>query len=115
MYDDQEARRGMPSQPSYMPQPSSHSGPYPGGLPQNYMGHYGGRPSFGSVEPMGDYVDANKKKRRGNLPKAVTDVLRVWFTEHVAHPYPTEDEKQQLMNQTGLTLSQVSFLFETLN
>lgn len=48
------------------------------------------------------------KRRRGNLPKAVTDTLRKWFSEHVANPYPTEDEKQMLMDMTGLTISQVS-------
>lgn len=57
----------------------------------------------------GDYGDGKQKRRRGNLPKAVTDTLRLWFTEHVAHPYPTEEEKQFLMSRTGLTISQVSF------
>lgn len=47
------------------------------------------------------------KRRRGNLPKVVTDILRIWFTEHIAHPYPTEDEKQRLMRETGLNMSQV--------
>ena len=51
--------------------------------------------------------DGKQKRRRGNLPKTVTDTLRVWFTEHIAHPYPTEEEKQILMSQTGLTISQV--------
>lgn len=59
---------------------------------------------FQSVE-----VDQQRhKRRRGNLPKAVTDTLRAWFQEHVANPYPTEDEKQMLMDRTGLTISQVS-------
>ena len=48
------------------------------------------------------------KRRRGNLPKVVTDLLRQWFSEHIAHPYPTEDEKQRLMRDTGLNMSQVS-------
>lgn len=38
----------------------------------------------------------------------MTDILRMWFQDHVAHPYPTEEEKQQLMHSTGLTISQVS-------
>lgn len=48
-----------------------------------------------------------EKRRRGNLPKQVTDLLRSWLNEHVQHPYPTEDEKQMLMAQTGLTIHQV--------
>jgi hypothetical protein len=85
------------------------------------MGQYVGRPhGYGSpdggstVYPLGieqvggEYNDGKQKRRRGNLPKHVTDILRNWFQEHVAHPYPTEDEKQTLITMTGLTLSQVS-------
>lgn len=56
---------------------------------------------------VGDYPDQRNKRRRGNLPKAVTDILRAWFHEHIQHPYPSEDEKQILMARTGLTISQV--------
>lgn len=48
------------------------------------------------------------KRRRGNLPKHVTDRLRQWFFDHISHPYPSEDEKQDLMAATGLTMNQVS-------
>lgn len=47
------------------------------------------------------------RRRRGNLPKHVTDVLRNWFRDHLEHPYPTEDDKQMLMNKTELTIQQV--------
>ena len=60
-----------------------------------------------SFDSNGDY-DSKHKRRRGNLPKAVTDILRGWFADHLAHPYPTEEEKQMLMVQTGLAMSQVS-------
>lgn len=49
--------------------------------------------------------DAKQRKRRGNLPKETTDKLRAWFMAHLQHPYPTEDEKQELMRQTGLQMS----------
>ncbi len=55
----------------------------------------------------GDALDSRGKRRRGNLPKPVTDVLRAWFHEHLDHPYPTEEDKQVFMNQTGLSISQV--------
>ncbi len=61
-------------------------------------------PSFGM---LGDSTDARSKKRRGNLPKPVTDILRAWFHEHLDHPYPSEDDKQMLIARTGLTISQV--------
>lgn len=59
-----------------------------------------------SFDSNGDY-DSKHKRRRGNLPKAVTDILRGWFADHLGHPYPTEEEKQMLMVQTGLAMSQV--------
>lgn len=51
------------------------------------------------------------KKRRGNLPREVTEILRSWLNDHVHHPYPTESEKAQLIKQTGLTLNQISNWF----
>ncbi|KAK9451679.1 homeobox KN domain-containing protein [Limtongia smithiae] len=51
------------------------------------------------------------KKRRGNLPKHVTDILRSWLNGHVHHPYPTEEEKGMLMRRTGLTMNQISNWF----
>lgn len=50
-------------------------------------------------------------RRRGKLPKPVTDLLKGWLLEHASHPYPTEDEKRSLCSMTGLTLSQVSNWF----
>lgn len=54
---------------------------------------------------MGMGGDNKQRKRRGNLPKETTDKLRAWFVAHLTHPYPTEDEKQELMRQTGLQMS----------
>ncbi|RDA86630.1 hypothetical protein CP533_1561, partial [Ophiocordyceps camponoti-saundersi (nom. inval.)] len=55
--------------------------------------------------------DAKQRKRRGNLPKETTDKLRAWFVAHLHHPYPTEEEKQELMRQTGLQMNQISNWF----
>ncbi|KAH7412788.1 homeobox KN domain-containing protein [Cadophora sp. MPI-SDFR-AT-0126] len=56
-------------------------------------------------------TDTRQRKRRGNLPKETTDKLRAWFVSHLTHPYPTEDEKQELMRQTGLQMNQISNWF----
>jgi len=53
----------------------------------------------------------NNKKRRGNLPKASTNLLKKWLFDHLYHPYPTEEEKSALSLQTGLTLNQISNWF----
>ncbi|KAL1927939.1 hypothetical protein VTP01DRAFT_3344 [Rhizomucor pusillus] len=55
--------------------------------------------------------EKNHKRRRGNLPKTVTAILKQWLVEHCQHPYPTEDEKLALRNRTGLTLNQISNWF----
>ncbi|CAE6460937.1 unnamed protein product [Rhizoctonia solani] len=51
---------------------------------------------------------AAPQRRRGKLPKHVTETLRTWLLSHADHPYPTEEEKKMLCNVTSLTLSQVS-------
>lgn len=64
---------------------------------------------FNNDEGAGARDRENKpRKRRGNLPKDTTDKLRTWFLNHLEHPYPTEDEKQQLMDSTGLQMNQIS-------
>lgn len=52
-----------------------------------------------------------KKRQRSNLPKPVTAILKKWLAEHKKHPYPNEDEKCQLVRQTGLARNQISNWF----
>jgi Homeobox KN domain len=49
-----------------------------------------------------------QQRRRGKLPKPVTEFLKKWLLAHTDHPYPTEDEKKWLCSETGLSMSQVS-------
>ncbi|MCJ1276523.1 hypothetical protein MMC21_004329 [Puttea exsequens] len=51
------------------------------------------------------------RRRRGNLPRDTTDILKTWFSEHLGHPYPTEEEKQMLCGRTGLAMTQISNWF----
>ncbi|XP_026074347.1 homeobox protein PKNOX1-like isoform X1 [Carassius auratus] len=55
--------------------------------------------------------DSSPKNKRGVLPKQATNVMRSWLFQHIAHPYPTEEEKKQLAIQTNLTLLQVNNWF----
>ena len=70
-----------------------------------YTQQYGEYSRYGDGAQMVVVGDNKQPKRRGNLPKETTDKLRAWFMAHVSHPYPTEDEKQELMRQTGLQMS----------
>lgn len=58
-------------------------------------------------------VDHNafNRKRRGNLPKEATNILKEWFSANRASPYPTEDQKLDLCRMTNLSLNQVSNWF----
>ncbi|CAK7215652.1 homeodomain super [Sporothrix curviconia] len=88
--------------------------------PQEYYGNAEyrnrGPPSTHNSAALGGVAngrlgDSNQRKRRGNLPKETTDKLRAWFADHLHHPYPSEDEKQDLMQQTGLQMNQISNWF----
>lgn len=80
--------------------------PYPGDAEQMSPGMMT-HPQQANFGIMGDPIDPKTKRRRGNLPKPVTDILRAWFHEHLDHPYPSEEDKQMFMTRTGLSISQV--------
>jgi len=67
---------------------------YPGALPS------------GSQSPT-----TAAKKRKGNLPKSATNLLKKWLFDHMFHPYPTEEEKAALCSSTGLSVSQINNWF----
>lgn len=56
---------------------------------------------------INDGSEGKQRKRRGNLPRETTEKLKAWFAAHLQHPYPTEDEKHDLMRQTGLQMSEL--------
>ncbi|KAK3926176.1 Homeobox protein homothorax [Frankliniella fusca] len=68
--------------------------------------------SIGSGEGTGeeDEDSGGKKsqKKRGIFPKVATNILRAWLFQHLTHPYPSEDQKKQLAQDTGLTILQVN-------
>ncbi|CAF1265545.1 unnamed protein product [Adineta steineri] len=58
-----------------------------------------------------DDLDDNSKKRqkkRGIFPKVATNIMRAWLFQHLTHPYPSEEQKKQLAQDTGLTILQVN-------
>jgi hypothetical protein len=60
-----------------------------------------------SYPMMGYPSHANGRRRRGNLPKPITDILRLWLQDHLDHPYPSDEQKQVFIQRTGLSISQV--------
>ncbi|KAH9947418.1 hypothetical protein B0H21DRAFT_738605 [Amylocystis lapponica] len=60
------------------------------------------------MQPAPTNLIERPPRKRGKLPKPVTDFLKDWLHRHSDHPYPSEEEKKQLCNATGLSMSQVS-------
>lgn len=50
-------------------------------------------------------------RRRGKLPKHITEHLKSWLMSHTEHPYPTEEEKHKFCAVTGLDINQISNWF----
>ncbi|KAL7551522.1 hypothetical protein ACHAWF_014708 [Thalassiosira exigua] len=52
-------------------------------------------------------------RKSAALPHETVEYLKAWMMspEHVAHPYPTEQEKAQIMYETGIELKQLTNWF----
>ncbi|KRY54132.1 Homeobox protein Meis2 [Trichinella britovi] len=97
---------------------------------QHQHQHHGAGSSFDAVSEAGDASiesgdgtctgddetldeDREKKppKKRGIFPKVATNIMRAWLFQHLTHPYPSEEQKKQLAQDTGLTILQVNNWF----
>ncbi|WOK95066.1 homeobox protein knotted-1-like 13 isoform X1 [Canna indica] len=52
-----------------------------------------------------------RKRRAGKLPGDSTSTLKAWWQSHSKWPYPTEDDKARLVQETGLQLKQINNWF----
>ncbi|KAK4344434.1 hypothetical protein RND71_037528 [Anisodus tanguticus] len=52
-----------------------------------------------------------RKRRAGKLPGDTTLALKAWWKSHSKWPYPTEEDKAKLVQETGLQLKQVNNWF----
>ncbi|XP_063055476.1 homeobox protein Meis1a [Engraulis encrasicolus] len=55
--------------------------------------------------------ERRNNKKRGIFPKVATNIMRAWLFQHLTHPYPSEEQKKQLAQDTGLTILQVNNWF----
>lgn len=56
---------------------------------------------------------APSKKARRELPPHTVAILKGWMLspEHVKHPYPTDEDKQMLLQKTGINMKQLTNWF----
>nr|ABZ10964.1 class 1 knox protein [Kalanchoe x houghtonii] len=52
-----------------------------------------------------------RKRRAGKLPGDTTSHLKAWWKSHSKWPYPTEEDKARLVQETGLQLKQINNWF----
>ncbi|KAJ8753223.1 hypothetical protein K2173_017826 [Erythroxylum novogranatense] len=52
-----------------------------------------------------------RKRRAGKLPGGTASILKAWWQSHSKWPYPTEDDKAKLVQETGLQLKQINNWF----
>merc|ERR1719234_1216164 len=55
------------------------------------------------------FLDQRRKRR--NFTKKSTEILNEYFYSHLANPYPSEEAKEYLARQCGISVSQVSNWF----
>ncbi|KAF2739645.1 hypothetical protein EJ04DRAFT_456845 [Polyplosphaeria fusca] len=66
---------------------------------------------LGHVGPI-ENDDADNAPKKGaaaaRFPRSSIKILKDWMIAHFDHPYPTDEEKESLKQQTGLSISQIS-------
>lgn len=62
-------------------------------------------------EEIRKLIEKSVKGRNRPLPENSKQILKDWFLEHFKHPYPNDKEKEDIMESTGLTKTQVNNWF----
>lgn len=68
--------------------------------------------SLGHVGPIEEDNQGEDRPKKGaaavRFPRAAIKILKDWMLQHIDHPYPTDEEKEILKQQTGLSIGQLS-------
>jgi hypothetical protein len=68
--------------------------------------------SLGHMGPIEDDNPGDERPKKGaaaaRFPRAAVKALKDWMLQHIDHPYPTDEDKELLAQQTGLNVGQVS-------
>ncbi|CAI5055504.1 ATV_HP_G0066760.mRNA.1.CDS.1 [Saccharomyces cerevisiae] len=107
----QEQRLAQPHPVNESMMVGGYTNPQPISISRGKM--LSGNISTNSVRGSSNGYSAKEKKhkahgKRSNLPKATVSILNKWLHEHVNNPYPTVQEKRELLAKTGLTKLQIS-------
>jgi hypothetical protein len=66
-----------------------------------------------SVSSVSSSAPSKTKRKSSSLPSETVEYLKAWMmsAEHIAHPYPTEQEKVKIMEDTDIELKQLTNWF----
>jgi hypothetical protein len=66
-----------------------------------------------SVSSVSSSSPSKTKRKSSSLPSETVEYLKAWMmsAEHIAHPYPTEQEKVKIMEDTDIELKQLTNWF----
>lgn len=68
--------------------------------------------SLGHMGPIEDDNEDEQGPKKGaaaaRFPRTAVKILKEWMLAHIDHPYPTEEEKEFLKQQTSLSMGQIS-------
>jgi hypothetical protein len=68
--------------------------------------------SLGHVGPIEEDNQGDDRPKKGaaaaRFPRAAIKTLKDWMLQHIDHPYPTDEEKEILKQQTDLSIGQIS-------
>lgn len=74
-----------------------------------------GRKQMRSLGHVGPITDESKGEQgtksaaaAARFPRAAVKILKDWMLAHIDHPYPTDEDKEMLKQQTGLSIGQIS-------
>jgi hypothetical protein len=68
--------------------------------------------SLGHLGPIEDDNQGEERPKKGaaaaRFPRTAVRILKDWMLQHIDHPYPTDEDKEMLKEQTGLSVGQIS-------
>lgn len=67
-----------------------------------------GKKALKSFSGISEDVDARARKSSSRLSRESVRILKGWLNDHSDHPYPNEEEKEELKLRTGLRRTQIT-------
>ncbi|PYI25546.1 hypothetical protein BP00DRAFT_431159 [Aspergillus indologenus CBS 114.80] len=73
----------------------------------NTTGGLTGKKALKSHSYIAEEADGQSRKSNSRLSREAVRILKTWLLDHSAYPYPTDQEKDELKQRTGLKRTQI--------